>query len=311
MEYTYESFPESTAWTEGIERIAADRKSLGALGFYGIEYARRGDYPLHLHILRPVMDAHPERKWPLAVFIPGSGWLKQSTEYLTPMLARFASRGIAVAVVEYRPSFVAPFPAQIEDEKTAVRFLRSQGDRFGLDTERIVLIGNSSGGHTVLIGGLTGDGGPCAAGDDRSVSAEVSGIIDLYGPTEFGMKDQEPRSVGNIQFAPNIPECIRNGSRTPESLIIGENPPERLNVFPWIRKDRMIPILMIHGSKDRLVPFAQSVHFFEKCRENGLGDRVRLIQMKGGDHGVSTYWTEKMIDLYAGFIRECMDGEKK
>ena len=158
-----------------------------------------------------------------------------------------------------------------------------------------------------MIGGLSGNDGPCAEDDDHSISAEVNGIIDLYGPTVFGENDNEPRSVGNIQFAPNIPEEIRNGSQTPESLIIGTNPPEWLNVFPWIRKDRMVPLMMVHGSKDRVVPFAQSVRLFEACRQRGLDGKVRLFRIKGGDHGVSTYWTEAMIDRYVCFIRECME----
>ena len=91
----------------------------------------------------------------MVVYVQGSAWFKQEIGYETPQLSPFASKGYVVAVVEYRPSTVAPFPAQIRDTKAAIRFLMKNASTYSIDPEKVVLWGDSSGGHTAAMTGVT------------------------------------------------------------------------------------------------------------------------------------------------------------
>lgn len=91
------------------------------------------------------------QKYPLILFIPGSAWHKQELYNDIPQYAEIARMGYAVAVMEYRESDIAPFPAQVEDVCNALRFLPSVAGVFSIDMEKIFLMGNSSGGHIAMM----------------------------------------------------------------------------------------------------------------------------------------------------------------
>jgi acetyl esterase/lipase len=141
----WESFPESTAGAPGILTIKADASDLSCKLHANVLYATKSGNPLHLHILEPRQREGEERLFPLVVYIQGSGWFKQDLGYEIPQLSRFARKGYVVAVVEYRPSPIAPFPAQLKDAKTAIRFLRRNATTYSIDPDMIALWGDSSG----------------------------------------------------------------------------------------------------------------------------------------------------------------------
>jgi acetyl esterase/lipase len=97
-------------------------------------------------------------KFPLIVFVQGSAWRRQQIFAHLQHLVRVCGKGYAVAMVQYRPSDIAPFPAQIQDTKTAIRFLRKNAAEYGIDPGRVALWGDSSGGHTAVMAGITEDG---------------------------------------------------------------------------------------------------------------------------------------------------------
>ncbi len=96
-------------------------------------------------------------KWPLIVYVQGSSWHKQKLFQSLPTLVRMCERGYAIAIVEHRESELAPFPAQVIDTKAAIRFLRMNGAHYGIDASKVALWGDSSGAHTALMAGITGD----------------------------------------------------------------------------------------------------------------------------------------------------------
>lgn len=149
-------------------------------------------------------------KWPLIVYVQGSSWHKQKLFQSLPTLARMCERGYAIAIVEHRESELAPFPAQVIDVKTAIRFLRLNGQRYHIDTDKISLWGDSSGAHSALIAGITGDT-KYLPEEYPEVSTEVDCIVDWFGPTDLMAAVQHPAVIDH------------DSSTSPAGILIGEN----------------------------------------------------------------------------------------
>ena len=184
-QWNYDEFPEFTDIPEGAKVIETTGEEMGVNYFQDVEYANVDGTPLHLQLLIPACrkssfvpfaDEQPF-SLPCFVFIQGSAWFQQYVYAQVAQLSKLALRGYVCAIVEYRHSGIASFPAQARDARNAVRYLRKKARRFGIDPTRMILAGDSSGGHTSMWGGLLHD-------DDTEynlfpgISAEVSGIVD-------------------------------------------------------------------------------------------------------------------------------------
>ncbi|PIF06308.1 MAG: lipase [Draconibacterium sp.] len=213
-------------------------------------YVTRDGKDLHLQILTPKKSG----LLPCIVFIQGSAWMKQDLYMGIPRLSKFASRGYIIASVEYRHTGEAPFPAQVQDAKTAIRFIRKNAKKLNVDPDNIYVWGDSSGGHTALFAGITRGNKELDTEEYIEYSDEVNGIIDFYGPTDIGAMQEDP-SIFNHSKADS-----------PEGLLIGKldvtkNMDKAAKASPinYINKEENIPpILIAHGDMDRTVPFRQS-----------------------------------------------------
>lgn len=240
----------------------------------------------------------PEKRWPLLVYVQGSAWRKQELDLNLASLSWVARRGCAVAIAEYRPSDVAPFPAQIQDAKTAIRYLRMKADDFKLDPERVVLWGDSSGGHTAVIAGITRDVPELDTGLYGEYSCDVQGIIDYYGPTDIGRMNEAPSTMDHT--LPDSPEgrliggfhVLRNPDKVAPAVCmnhIAENVP-------------IPPIVIFHGSKDRLVPFEQSVLLYEDLRRKGK--EADFYALEHADHGGPAFWSDEVLGIVETYLRK-------
>ncbi|WP_456843754.1 alpha/beta hydrolase fold domain-containing protein [Cellulomonas sp. P5_C6] len=295
-------FPESTRRSAGMTVLAADPTPRYGSAVLGVEYARKSGRALHLQVLLPPMrddlpgaDAGP--RFPLVVFVQGSAWKEQALGLSLPALAEFARRGYVVAIVEYRPSTLAIFPAQVRDARSAIGFLRSRADEYHLDPERVALWGDSSGAHTAALTALT-DGQQEYS--DEPVGDEPLGVrcvVDYYGPTDIARMNEEPSVQDHI--APTSPEGLLIGGhdvlRRPDLV----EPTVLMNHLSP-RRD-LPPVLIVHGSKDRLVPFGQSVLLHDALVE--AGGPVELYQLQGADHGGPPFWQDDVLDLVDDFLR--------
>jgi acetyl esterase/lipase len=293
----YADFPASTLVSEGMQVLQADMKPEHGTAILGVEYARKDGRPLHLQVLLPPMESESTAVFPLVVFVQGSAWFEQNLGQSLPPLAHFARRGYVVAIVEYRPSPVAPFPAQIRDTGTAIRFLRRNASDFHVDPNRVVLWGDSSGGHTTVLTCLTEDD-PFFS--DEPLDEEPLNIrcfIDYYGPTDISRMNEEPSIQNHIDPA------------SPEGMLIGGvnvldhphlvAPTVAMNhISPTPRRR---PLLIVHGDKDRLVPFGQSVLLHDALRN--AGQPATFFQLKGADHGGPSFWKEEVLNTVDNFIR--------
>lgn len=214
---------------------------------------------------------------PLVVWIHGGGWQNGSKE--RPPALALLERGYAIASINYRLSGHALFPAQIEDCKAAIRWLRVHAAEFGYDPERIGVWGSSAGGHLVAMLGVTGDQTEFDRGENLGVSSRVQAVVDFFGPSE--LLTMAMQSAANSRLNHDAPD-------SPEAKLVGgpiqENKAQARRASPlsYVTKDDA-PILIVHGDNDPLVPLAQSEIFREALKKAGVP--AELYVVKGGGHG--------------------------
>ncbi|MGG3664064.1 prolyl oligopeptidase family serine peptidase [Bacillus gobiensis] len=238
---------------------------------------------LNLLVYRNPMDVLFNRdgnqeKYPLIIYLQGSGWgwTEQDTFGFLPQLVDFAKQGYVIASVQYRGSSEAIFPAQIQDVKTAVRFLKANAFQYNIDPQKVGVWGDSSGGHLALLLGLT-EGIEEFNGDREypHESTQVQAIVDWFGPTEILTMSQFPSAFDH------------DSPQSPESKLIGgavqENKEKARKASPieYVHPDAP-PILMMHGDQDDVVPYEQSVQFFKALKQ--AGNDATLYKITGAGH---------------------------
>lgn len=207
---------------------------------------------------------------PLIIWVHGGGWQNGSKDGCPPLRNGYAGRGYAVASINYRLSQHAPFPAQIEDCKAAIRWLRAHAREYHLDPNRFGVWGSSAGGHLVALLGTSGDVKAFDVGANLDQSSRVQAVCDYYGPTDF--------------LAPvNTP-----GATAAESKLLGgpvmEKPDlaSRANPIMFVSRNNP-PFLIVHGDKDPTVPINQSQLLFDALKRAGVS--VHFHTVKGAGHG--------------------------
>ena len=296
---SYEDFPKSELKAEGMKTIEANRQPCYSQVLWNVEYAKKDGYPLHLQIILPPMEIDPAKKkphksYPLILYIQGSAWRKQNLGQQVHGLCEFAKRGYVIAIVEYRPSDTAIFPAQVKDVKTAIRFMQDKAEQFFVDANRIYVWGDSSGGHTCAMIAATME----REYNDETGPLNVKAFVDFYGPTDITKMNDVPSAMDHI--LPQSPEGMLIGGKrvdeTPEMT-------DQVCIMNHIdEKTEFRPILMIHGNKDRLVPFQQSVLLYEKLKETHK--TVEFYCLDGADHGGDAFFDQKVLDIVENFIRQ-------
>jgi acetyl esterase/lipase len=294
----WESFPASTATAPGILTIKADASELSCKLHANVPYATKSGIPLHLHIIEPRQREGERRLFPLVVYVQGSAWFKQDLGYEIPQLSRFARKGYVVAVVEYRPSPIAPFPAQLKDAKTAIRFLRGNAATYSIDPDTIALWGDSSGGHTAVMTGVTLSDPELSDESPTDEPIQIKAVVDFYGPIDISKMNLEPSTQDHRD--PSSPEGMLIGG-----IHVLDNPGKVKPTVPitYLDKTKEIPpFLIIHGNKDRLVPFGQSVLLYEALKQNDKS--VVMYKLDGADHGGPSFWTDEVLEIVDRFLRE-------
>jgi acetyl esterase/lipase len=238
-----------------------------------LEYVPGGHERQRLDLYLP-KEADPSGKTPLIVWIHGGAWLGGSKE--RPPALRFVDKGYAVASINYRLSQHAIFPAQIEDCKAAIRWLRANAGKYGYDPDRIGVWGASAGGHLVALLGTTGDLKELEVGPNAGVSSRVQAVCDFFGPTDFTRMSNFPSTMAH------------DAADSPESKLLGgpiqenKDKARRANPITYVTKDDP-PFLIVHGDKDPLVPHNQSEILYDALKKAGV--EATLYTVQGGGHG--------------------------
>lgn len=251
-------------------------------------YAKAGDHELKLDLYLPPNASRP----PLVVWVHGGGWRAGSKDNMPGGF--LLARGYAVASISYRFSNVAQFPAQIEDCKAAIRWLRAHASRYGYDASRIGVWGASAGGHLVALLGTSGgvkDLETQHAHLDQS--SRVQAVVDYFGPTDFTQMSKFPGKIDHD--APNSPEALLIGGPVQQN----KDKTARANPITYVTPDDP-PFLIVHGDQDPLVPLNQSELLEAALRKAGVP--VQLVVIKGGGHGGPQFQDQERRDLITTFF---------
>lgn len=230
---------------------------------------------------------------PLIIWVHGGAWRGGDKTHYVRM--EYLKAGYAGASINYRLSQHAVFPAQIEDVKAAVRWLRANAETYRLDPNRFAAWGSSAGGHLVAMLGTTGDIEEFEVGENLKVSSRIQAVVDYFGPTDFLQMDAQSLPDG----------LVHDASDSPESQLVGGPIQEhkdrvaRANPITYVSKDDS-PFLIIHGDKDKLVPYQQSVLLKDALEEAGVP--VTFYRVEGGGHG--WFRDPKVPELTKAFLEK-------
>lgn len=245
-----------------------------------------------------------EGPFPVLVHIHGGGFAfgDKRDDHLNAYL-KGLNRGLAVASVEYRFSGEAHFPAAVLDCRAAIRFLRAEAAHFSIDPDRIAVIGGSAGGNLAAMLAMNVPNNEFPGETvDESVQPFVKVGVDQFGPVRFERMQQQARENGVSRVFPDA-------SAMPESRYLGcsveEAPAELLcAAYPGTYAGpEMAPLLVQHGTRDHLVPWAQSEEFVADLRVRGLADKVEYLPLEGADHEDKRFFQDENMEQVFGFIQ--------
>jgi acetyl esterase/lipase len=267
----------AAAWAAALHIFLAGAARAGTFTTYeALEFARpAGSAPLLLD-LRVPDGAGP---FPVLVFLHSGAWI--SGDRSGGPAIREAARGYAVASIDYRLAPKFTWPAQIEDCKAAVRWLRANAARFHLDPSRVGVFGTSAGGHLAAVLGTSAGRAELEGIDlgNAQFSSAVKAVVDLYGPVDLLKMDE--------QKLPCYPGLSANDSFMPPSLLIGcpiQSCPEKTatsNPIVYIDANDP-PFLIMQGKLDCLTPWQQSQELFDALRAGGV--LSKLVYLPTAQH---------------------------
>ncbi|MDO4199112.1 MAG: alpha/beta hydrolase [Erysipelotrichaceae bacterium] len=216
---------------------------------------------LHMNIIVPTMEEGRIIKSPLFIWLEGGAWKTSSPYYRLGELSYFTNNGYIVADVEYSVESNNCWPACIEDVKTAIRYLRKNGDIYGIDTDHIYIGGESAGAHLAVLSALIDD--KYITDEYKEYPSDVNGVISYYCP---GDTDIPINNYFNY-----YDQLVRND--------IDNNPilKAEINPLTYINK-KTCPFLMFHGLSDTLVPVECSKNLYNKLIEYHTEADLYLIE---------------------------------
>ncbi|MCI4591959.1 alpha/beta hydrolase [Sphingobium sp. BYY-5] len=231
-----------------------------------------GYRPLTLDLYRPTKAT---ARLPLVIYVHGGGWMaghtRQSGAFsdFPAVLADLSSKGYVVSSLEYRLSGEAPFPAAIDDVRTAIRFLKANADRYGIDTGHVAIWGGSAGGQLAALAAL--DCGHAPAGADKSNAGQndcVQAAVGWYGVYDFATMPQSATPRAENRYL----DCVQ-----------GDCPADRISTAsPAAHVDaKDPPMLLIHGTDDKTVPVSQSQELAAKLKAAHVPVTLEIIPNVG------------------------------
>ena len=242
--------------------------------------------------------------YPVIIAIHGGSFYKgdKNSSELNAIKQAALDRGYAFVSINYRLSSEAKFPAQINDVKAAIRYLRANAKQYNMNPREIGVIGNSAGGYLAALAGTSGGVTKLQNSSlgNSNVSDRVQAVVDLYGPINFGTIDQQ-----FVESGINGETC--NISSSLESKLMGQDistiPDQVAKANPETYISIDDPAFFIqHGTADRVIPYQQSVDFAGKLKIV-IGDKkVYLEIIQGAGHGDEQFFTTANIKKILEFF---------
>lgn len=258
------------------------------------------------HRLDIYLPAEGDGPFPVIVAIAGSAWFGNNTKDRAYQISKsLQEKGFSIVAVNHRSSREAIFPAQINDIKAVVRFVRANAEKYNFDTRFIGITGDSSGGHLSAMMGTSGGVNTYTIGKTSlsiegdlgaftNQSGKVDAVVDWYGPSNFLVMDSCGSSFSH------------DAIESPESTLVGgpiqENDEMCTLANPITYADKSDPsFLILHGDADPLVPHCQGILLHEALEKKGVQSKLTIVP--GGGHG-DGMWEPEYIKEMADFFLE-------
>jgi acetyl esterase/lipase len=251
-------------------------------------YGKGGDNELKIDLAMPKAGDGP---FPVVVCIHGGGWRQGKRQDMSKTIEVLAGRGYVAVTPSYRLAPDAKFPAQIEDVKASVRWLRANAKTYKINPDRIGAIGFSAGAHLACLLGVTNkDDGLEGKGGNTDQSSRVQCVVSFFGPTDLTRDDWTKEVEDNI-LVPFLGGTIKE---KPELY-------KKASPVTYVTKSAP-PFLFFHGDKDKLVGLEQSTILAEKLQKADVPAKV--VVMEGEGHGWMGEKLTKNIEQMVAFLDE-------
>jgi len=265
--------PDSASWAATVQnefRVIPD-----------ITYLRANGVELKIDVYQSRNSDGPA---PTFIYYHGGGWVGGSKESNVLRLLPYLEGGWAAVNVQYRLGNVSLAPAAVEDSLCALRWVARNADQYGFDTERLVVSGNSAGGHLALTSGMI----PSEAGLDRqclgSETPKVAAIVNWYGITDV---NDLLHGVNEKSYA------VRWLGSQPDMAEIAE----RVSPMSYVRSD-LPPVITIHGDADPTVPYNHAVQLHRSLDRAEVTNE--LVTVPNGGHG--GFPANEMLRIYGSIF---------
>lgn len=267
------------------------------IGPYTYTYKKLKNHELKLDIYYP---KEKKERYPIVFFAHGGGWVLgfRNQQNNVSWCKFLASKGFAVVSIDYRLGISHKMNEILSDYTDALNYIKNNSADLKLDKKNIVLMGLSAGGHLTLLYYAFNT----FVKNTKNIEG-IKGVIAYYTPAN--LKHLFDKNVKSI-FAKVATATTLKGFPTPtrEGEYLYYSP-----IF-WINEN-MNPILLVHGKKDRTVPFSSSVELLKKLREKGIS--AKILVHKNGDHAFefenNDIQTIRILNETVKFIRRRMENE--
>ncbi|MBB1086442.1 alpha/beta hydrolase [Limosilactobacillus fastidiosus] len=262
-----------------------------------VTYGAADGQALKLELLTPWTQRYPQQyktePRPLIVFVQGSSWRLPTFGEEIPQLVQFVKNDYVVATVQHRNSLDGyPFPAFLQDVKTAIRFLRANAKKYAIDPERVAIWGTSSGANAAMLVGLTGDDPKykTAAYDDQSDA--VSSVVSCFAPMDVA---ETFKYTANVPGNEILKYCLFGTDKKKWPEIMREMSP-----LYRVKAGKRYPSFeLFHGDADKIVPYRQMEEMYEKLKS--VGANVEAYRVTNANHELD-FWSQRIYDTVLEFL---------
>ena len=276
--------------TASQDRPKPSRLPQGVKVLRDLQYVEDGHERNRLDLYLP---EEAQDSLPVIVWIHGGAWQAGSKDNCPAVT--LVAKGYAVASVNYRLSQHAVFPAQIEDCKAAIRWLRANAAKYHLDPHHVGVWGASAGGHLVALLGTSGSVNELhGQGGNLDQSSRVQCVVDWFGPSDLA-------TMAGAHNNPGSPESRLIGGAVQEHV----EQARKASPVTYVSKDSA-PFLIMHGDKDNVVPVGQSEALAEALKKAGVEVKLQIVTDNGhGGPGFTSPENRQLIeDFFAKHLRE-------
>lgn len=243
-----------------------------------------------------------KEKKPAVLYFPGGGFTSADHEKFLEMRYALARAGYVVAACEYR-AVPNKFPALLEDAKAAVRWMRAHASEFGVDADRIGMLGDSAGGYVVQMAGATNGEKNWDVGDFKEVSSDVQAVVSIYGISDLTTIGE---GIGNenVHASAAVTEALLlNGPafKNFAGASVNADPQKAKAASPIGHVDGTEPpFLLMHGSGDKVVSPLQSKKMFEALQNKKV--EAEYVLVRGAEHGDLPWYQPGVISRVVNFF---------